>query len=347
MECSEKIVRKDKKPPKWEVYFNRDFLCHAENQSAGQEQPINVHFEFDGKQCHVPSVYACNEGLVLDCCIKISAEELRVFHEKHSALMANKDFDAVYGEIVKLFSQNPMNVIVTPEVTLNGERIVSNHGHAVGWNPCLRDLNTFEAETTLKHYGLDLDSGWRVWRYCFDYSELIEYEISSLSVTFKHGHKDVYGPSFKVSMPGNGDKFTFTHPITGEEHTLTVQSYRQVIMPEPAFLDKSCEYPTHLIQMCYTIYPNLPDGSFCINDFCRGDQMRKKAGSSDDGIISGMSRCIGLIKASGAEGIAFGGSEQGRLHVTYSATHFQPVDSVKWQLIFFLDSSQDTTVELV
>lgn len=69
--------------PEWKVYFAGGFnSCHRGHDKPGAEIPVNARFTWGGRVWHVPAVYSCGQGLVVDLCAEVEPAALRSFMEK-------------------------------------------------------------------------------------------------------------------------------------------------------------------------------------------------------------------------------------------------------------------------
>lgn len=332
--------------PEWKVYFDGNFWGHSRWQRAGKEIPTNIQFVLNDKVWHIPSVYICSKGLVVDFCVRIPIESIRAFISKWNLSIENDSSDFTRERQIEIEAENPMAINISPEIILNAKTISCSHGCGLSWNPYFPELNSIESEGVLKQYELDPASGWVIWRSAFPWSTTRKPQISSLSVTIKHDPIEISGSHFGVSTPG--ECIDFTHPITNVQHTMTVQEYEQQEMPADRFGDKNYEYPTHYTVMSYTIYPDLPDGSFSIRNYSDGDRPRKKQINPNEPQSSADCVAFGVIGgADGPTAIAFGGSNQGKLRAACSALHFNPVNTVEWQIVFYEKPYADMTVKII
>ncbi|MEG2512179.1 MAG: hypothetical protein RSA52_02860 [Acetivibrio sp.] len=128
-----------------------------------------------------------------------------------------------------------MAVSISSEIVLNGKTILCSHGCGLSWNPCFPEQNEMESEGVCKHYELDQDSGWVIWRATFPWKTKRKPSIASLGVTIKHDPIDICGSHFIINAPG--ESIEFTNPITNKLHTLIIQEYEQQEMPANSFRD--------------------------------------------------------------------------------------------------------------
>ena len=239
--------------------------------------------------------------------------------------------------------------ITIPRLELNGKTMLTSHGCSVVFNPCLPDgmINEAEAKWALEHYDLDTSYGWMIFRAAFPWTSKRRPEIKSLSLTMEQRPCRVPGPHFQTHAPG--DSFSFLHPVSGTNYTLTVQEIEQQTIPQKCFGSDRWVYPTHFTVMRYTLFPESEeDISIC--DCCDGDKPMEIAVEGDTFTPETQNNaCVGII--GGADGptvIMPGEKSQGRLHAACSALHFEPVrDDVEWCTMFSIKNFDETTINLI
>lgn len=332
--------------PEWKVYFDGNFWGHSEGQRAGKEIPTNIQFVLNDKVWHIPSVYACGKGLIVDFCVQIPVNIIDDFINNWNLSIENDGSDFTKEQQVRIDAENPMAINISPEIILNGKTISCSHGCGLSWNPCFTKLNGMESEGVLKHYGLDPANGWVIRRSAFPWHTKRKPKISSLSITIKHDPVEVHGSYFNVSMPGEG--IDFINPLTNTRHKLIIQEYEQKEIPTAGFIDNDYDFPTHCIAMSYIINPGLSDGSFSISDSSNSDRPRKKHINPMEPQVSAAAMAIGVIGTSDkSTPISFGGNNQVKLRAVCSALHFEPVKAVEWKITFYEKPCADMTVKIL
>lgn len=239
--------------PEWKVYFDGNFgQSHVGRDRPGKEIPINAQFTWDGHVWHVPAVYLCGQGLVVDFCTEVDPDALRAFREKW-APWTQGEREFTQEEMEQFHSEQPQTVRFDPMVEVNGRELGRRGGTGFGWVPvsCMTPeerssgcQQTWEAIWLMEHYGLDPELGWAFDRYSFTWATKTKPALRTLRLRMSQGPKPVPGPRFTVH--GAGDTVPFTHPITGEEHTLHVVEYeQQEFTPEQLarMEDGEWEYP--------------------------------------------------------------------------------------------------------
>lgn len=64
----------EESPQEWAVYYD-----HDRSGRAGQEVPVRADFLWNGNPCHIPAIYLCGKGLVIDFCMQVEPERMRAF----------------------------------------------------------------------------------------------------------------------------------------------------------------------------------------------------------------------------------------------------------------------------
>ena len=341
------FIPPEPKLPEWKVYFDGNFWGHDGRERAGKEIPIKKQFIWGGKVWHIPAIYACSKGLVVDFCVQIPVDCIQAFMDKWNLSIENDGSNFTNEQRMWIDAENPLSINMSPEVILNGKVLTSSHGCGLPWNPCFPEYNGIEAKGVLEQYGLDSTCGWAIWRSVFPWATKRKPSlIATLSVTLKQDFVAIPGPHFHVSAPG--DCIEFTHPTTGVQHTLTVQEYKLQEMPTKLFDDKNYEYPTHYTAMKYTLSPDLPGNTFTVNDCEQSDRPKQKQVDSNEPQCSASRAAIGATgETDGPTAIFCVATAQGKPRVVCSALHFDPVDDVEWQMVFYKKTCEDITVILM
>ena len=146
----------------------------------------------------------------------------------------------------------------------------------------------------------------------------------------------VPGPHFKTHAPG--DSFSFSHPVSGTEYTLTVQELEEQAISQQQFDSNRWCYPTHFTAMSYTISPEPDDDDISICDCAEGDRPLEITPDADSYAPEAKNNiaCVGVIGgAAGPAAIVFGKNAQEHLHAVCSTLHFEPVaEDIEWRIEF-------------
>lgn len=249
--------------------------------------------------------------------------------------------------------ENPLGLDFSAQIELNGKTLQSFHGCAVGISPCLPDgaANEKVAQWAAMHYGLDDSYGWTIYRRCYPWAGKRRPEIRSLSLTMKQQPCCVPGPHFRTHAPG--DSFSFSHPVSGTEYTLTVQELERQSIPQAQFDSDRWAYPTHFTAMSYTLSPD-PDDAISICDCAAGDRPLEIAPCTNYYASEAQNDIACTVVIGGAAGPAgpavtvFGKNKQGSLHAVCSALHFEPAaEDIEWRVVFHVVSFSNETFTLI
>ncbi len=324
--------------PEWKVYFDGNFWRHHGKDRAGTEICIGKEFEWAEHHWLIPAAYSCGKGLVIDFCMRVEPDKICSFMKKWNLNAENDSCDHFTKEQqMELDMDNPLYLNFIPRLELNGKEMQSSHSCAVTYNPCLPDgvVNELEAKWAIGHYGLDAAYGWVICRSAFPWIRKRRPEIQTLSLTMEQQRSPIPGPHFKIYAPG--DSFSFVHPVSRTEYTLTVHELEQQTLPANSFHSDRWFYPTHFTAMSYTLLPET-SASITISDCDEGDNPLETSLSDDLFLPSSVNdaACIGIIGgADGPTSLVFGGSKQRKLCTACSSLHFEPAQhDIEWRITF-------------
>ena len=341
--------------PEWKVYFGGDFGPRREGRDRpGKEVPISAEFVWDGHIWHVPAVYLCGQGLVMDFCVEVEPEAIRAFQEKWAPwTRGEREFTPEEQE--QFHAEHPQVIQFDAKAEVNGRELGRRGGAGFGWVPvsCMAPeerstdcQQTWEAIWLMERYGLDPERGWMFVRQSFPWAARRRPALHTLKLHLSQYPKPVPGPRFTVQ--GAGDVIPFTHPVTGEAHTLRVVEYeQQQFSPEQLarMEDGEWEYPSCYTAMTYAVTPDLPRDGISVRDCAQGDRPRRKAlpdSMPPDGAAS-----VGLIATSrGLAPVTAAGGAEVQARAACSALWFQPADQVQWRMAFNQRTAGDIDVDL-
>lgn len=325
--------------PAWKVFYSGSIWGHETRERPGREIPVEKHFRWAGKDWYIPAVYSCAKGLVVECCMRVDAREIRAFMDRWALWAENDHLQNVTREQQKAIARdNPMKFHYKTRLMLNGKKLQADHGSAITYNPCMPDDSQGNVMQMLNHYGLDTAYGWVISRDAFRWATRKRPEIRDLTMTMVHRPGYLDGPRFSTGAPG--DTCTFTNPVTGVTHTLTVLEYEaqqhhfdHTELPHLVF-------PSHFRVMSYILEPDAPDGTIRISDCAENERPREK-----DGQKSGGAAGIGIVFGRQSSGPA--DDEGKRTRIAVSSMHFEPVDKVEWNIAFREGEKEERTLSLL
>ena len=349
-------------PPEWKVCFGAGFFETKGYGRAGKVIQIDKHFAWGGSDWYIPAVYICSGGVVMDICVEATAERITAFMKKwrlHDEYRANGI--VISDEERELIEhENPLNIDIRATLTLNGLEMRMTRGCGESWIPecCLPEdfCPNSEAGWIVEHYGLDKEKAYGFYRASFPWSNGKKTAINSMEAVLEVSPTSLPGIHFHT--PVVGEVLSFTHLITGCQHTMTIESVEPQALSDRAFYDPQYEFPGKYIQMRYALSPDISDRNFSVRDCLQNDQPRRKTLVSDRkdsesdfasslAIIGGADGPTAIFVA----GISRKSGDKERvsesLHMACSALRFEPVDDVEWRVEFREKLREDIKVTLL
>ncbi len=316
-----------------------------ERGKGGKEIPLNKSFEWGGETWHIPSVYLCSGGVVVDFFAEVDTEKFIAFRkEAEMAFQNGRPTEEAEEQFLRM---NPSSINFHPTVVVNGIELLNKRGHGDAWYPqSCRDEGTEEevrAKYLVEHYGLDLSKIWIICRCTFP-SETKISDITSLTLKMVRSPENFFGIHF--TDPHVGDIYSFTHPVRNTEHTLTVVEYEADEMEQSKFGDSEFVFPTHMTVMQYTITPDLPREEVSVRDCRGGDSPRRKETAPKPGYD--FCSAIGIIRsADGPMAVTIGVRQEAEVHTACSGLYFEKQDSVEWRMGFRVKTVEDAEIQLI
>lgn len=346
------------------VYFGGNFWGNdenGENRLPGEALWLEEQFEWLGRQCRIPAVYVCEEGIVADICICIPAEEIERFLTKWKPRMEHLS-DEEWEEADR---ENPMDEDFHAELRINGELSEGWSGCGICWYPpYLRaegeasdavsdnkeELREMPEEEILNAYGCSREFGWRFCRQSWPWPEGRKEPLRTLDFVLKKGDITYSGVHFHT-VQGEKKNVEFIHPVSGVRHTLTVQELNQSQLPAEHVSAlrqgqrRLRKTPEKFLAMQYTVEPELPAGELQIVDCAKSDSpiMEDKSGVSaaSVSIIGGADGPVSVFL------MGKDGCRDSNLRSACSALHFEPVDTVEWRMRFHIKSHEEKQVKII
>lgn len=338
------------------VYFDENFWgCEKKRPGKipGKKIRIEKEFVWDGRTWRIPAVYACEEGLVADFLIRIPEKEIEAFWEKWRPRIEGLSDE----EQLCANQENPFSMDFRMEIRINGERTEIQGSCGTSYiPPYLRDeaearsVSNIE-EQMVEEYGCDCRAGWKLERLSVLWPSGMEAPVHSLTFHLKKNPVFYPGPHFRTDLEEGKKQVKFFHPVTGAEQILTVQSLEQSVLPEPDGLEfhaqriKIRKRPTHLLSMFYTVEPKLPRYELRITDCAESDPpvLEKGTGAAGVSVIGGADGPTAVFLAGRAD--TKNGQENWKR--ACSSLHYEPVDAVEWRMEFWVESNQETEVQVI
>ena len=345
------------KPPEWRVTYDGGWWSREGREQPGKEIAVDKTFAWGGNVWHVPAVYLCGKGLVVDLCMEIEPDQMRQFWTRWRPWMAEgRVLTPEEGDRQRL--ENPMSVNCGVTAWFNGRELRCASGSGFGWTPpdCRPDWEEqgevkqdYEGLWVLEHYGLDREKCWLFWRESFPWVTKTKPKLREVTLTLSQPPQARPGARFTVS--GAGEDIPFIHPITGREHVLHVEEYepQELDAGQLAHMDDGVwEYPTQFTSMTYAVWPDLPQGAVSVQDCGEGDRPRRKAPPDPMGPTASNAVALGVIGgASGPVVVVLANRESARRRGSCSALRFHAGEPVEWRLVFYEKTAEDLNVNIL
>jgi hypothetical protein len=297
----------------WQVGFDCDFFRFKEK--GGKEVAVNRSLSGEKGTWNVPSFYLCDEGIVVDTYLEVSAESLIDFHQNWS----DRDEKILsLGDKLQRYLDDPLSASVTGILTVNDKPLRCKSSFSALWNPL--DDNSAQVRRILKHYRLDMDKGYLFRRSCFlrkgKYPQIrtIQLILEAMPVLV---------PDDCFTVHKDGMRFRFIHPSTGLEHIFTAVSLTQEAL-NPNFLTN---HPCFYSRLTYTLEPSISPENFRVVDRDAGDYWEDY--QEDPAAVVYADRK----------------PDPGRYAL--SSLHYEPKDKVHWQIIFRRKLHPDVQLKLL
>ena len=329
----------------WKVTFDGGFWRNDGN--PGREIRVEKKFSWGEENWYIPSVYLCDEGIVVDYCKEADCEALKAFIDKWDLLNEHKNqYSKEQRE--QIIQEQPLNANVHVSAIMNGQLLKEKNGYGQSWMPSVlvpgadRD---HDIRKLMDHYELDPDMGWSINRCCIPWMDEKPADIHSIELNFEPRETKLSGIRFVVENVG--DSFKFVHPLTGVEHLLTVQEIESKELSQTHFPDNTMEYPRFFKAMTYTVEPDIDRNHMVVVDCADGDSARpKKNISREKGSVTASS--IGIIgSASGPTAVIMGNVVPRTVYAACSTVRFEPVDCVEWRIVFREKLKEDIQIKLI
>lgn len=323
-------------PNKWAVTFEGGFWGHE--GSVCEEIKINNPFAWDKEKWGITSIYTCDEGLVVDYCIEVDLDKLNSFLDKWN-LRGGEYVEYSNMEQETIQNEHPMNICFQSKLICNGKMLETRSGSSISWVPASCNVDEFfpdmETRLAMKHYELDENKAWVLWRNSYKWEEREE-TIESVEIRLNRDAKKYIGKS--IGNPSQGAEVEIENPATGQKYKMTVQDVSDEEYDSSLFNNPNMEYPTYFKTMTYSIEPDIDSMSFTFQDACEADHPRMKE-QDENGTVA---MCVSVI--GGNRGMV--GINMRNTRAVCSSLHFEKEYEVEWVPIFLVKEMEDKVVSI-
>ncbi len=346
-----------------DVYFDRNFWYKADenrDEEPGTCVKTDASFGYGGFLWHVPAVYVCREGIVLDICRQVPAEAVEEFFRTWG-MWEGREEEMICAGRMEADAANPMSFEADFRLEAEGWTFKKKTGSCICILPQKpraempkksQRLRRTPEEEIAAAYGLDKEQGWQVFRQSFRTEGNAEKSggrpgISpagtagaALRLTVSAGELSVpLGTPFNAEEGCGRRKLVFGHPVTGEPVEMEIlgcsgftADFSALAFEKPR---ERFSLPSHALLLKYAPVAGLrPGEKLAVKDCGKGDapvftgpKESGKAAAAVAVVIGGSRGPISVFAAGKVEGEeADDGGEQ-----ACSAMYFERKTRVKWQ----------------
>lgn len=301
--------------PVWKVGFEIDFSQDCPKGAAGKELVLKHSITHTEGTWHVPAAYLCEDGIVVDTLLEVSQERLLDYRDRWSS---RSEETLSLSDKLQRQLDDPLAAAVTGVLTVNDKTFRCKKGFTALWNPLVD--NDATVRRILKHYSLDPDRGYLFKRYSFLRKGKYP-QIRTMQLTLEAIPVPI--PDKTFTLRNAGERFRFTHPVTGLEHTFTALSITNEAL-NPNFLTN---HPCCYTRLNYTLEPAISAENFRVVDQNPGDYWE---GYQDDPAT-----------------IIYADKKPAPGRYALSSLHYEPQKEIHWQMIFRRKLHKDMQLKLL
>lgn len=300
---------------RWDVGLGTSFSDYCDKSKAGREQAVDRTFQWAGEKWMVPSVYLCENGIVVDSYLEVTGEDMARFRGK----WAGRPLESLSTEERMLRKlEDPLGIDAQGTLIVNERTFPAKKVYTLCWDPAAE--NDWHSRRTLEHYGLDRNKGYLLRRECY-VRRSKNPPIRDMAYQLTASPAAVPGQRFIAPRPG--ESMTFTDPTTGCAHRLTVTAQTREAL-DPNFLSN---HPCCYTRLTFSLDPPIDKEMFSVVDSDPGDPYERTAGDPIHPYLAGKIPALG--------------------HCAVSSLRHVPADSITWRMVFLRKLRQDILISLL
>lgn len=226
---------------------------------------MDVSFTWKKEEWLIPAVFPIPGGLVVDV-----VRKLPFYHLKNRLTIYEKDKNAEYHsplERLLMDRHDPFRFYPTGHLLAENYCIDEWDSKRFIWNPLkispVPSKEDYQAKKLMEHYGLDLNTGWVIFRMCFK-SELLSVHDQELTLMLEAPDEPVPGPILKIEEAGQ--YIVFQNPITKKAETITVTVLENGVIEHPFKKQGPVKYPANYVILHYRFHPEKKAQQYCLMD---------------------------------------------------------------------------------
>ena len=327
-----------------DVYHDNNIWGKGSPETKLTALPINHSFLWGEQEILIPAVYVGKAGAVLDVCAKIPIEDMAAFlkkwdYKRRMSLKTPEEFEQIDAD-------NPGSREFVVEICLDGTPLVLRMSSSLRWypesviqmgnaNPASEDgfENNKSAEEWMRAYSCDKGCCWYFERLSYNWDGEPILSPQKISLAFRANLISITAGHFSTGVSCNGKTIKTTHPITGQEYTLTLHSCEQIRNSFAEIGAKGVVYPECCQILSYSIAPEIDRSLFCIRDCAEGDHPRMGDAQEPPSGSNGPTAVFMAGKNAAPDN-----------RMAVSSLHFEPVSEVQWRMVFQIKPKNDTEI---
>lgn len=226
---------------------------------------MDVSFTWKKEEWLIPAVFPIPGGLAVDV-----ARKLPYYHLKNRLTIYEKRKNAGFHsplERLMLDRYDPFRFYPTGHLLAENYCIDEWDSKRFIWNPLkispVPSKEDYQAKKLMVHYGLDLNTGWVIFRMCFR-SEFLSFYDQELTLMLEAPDEPVPGPILKIEEAGQ--YIVFQNPITKKAETITVTVLENGVIEHPFKKQGPVKYPANYVILHYRFHPEKKAQQYCLMD---------------------------------------------------------------------------------
>lgn len=226
---------------------------------------MDVSFTWKKEEWLIPAVFPIPGGLAVDV-----ARKLPYYHLKNRLAIYEKRRNAGFHsplERLMLDRYDPFRFYPTGHLLAENYCIDEWDSKRFIWNPLkispVPSKEDYQAKKLMEHYGLDLNTGWVIFRMCFR-SEFLSFYDQELTLMLEAPDEPVPGPTLKIEEAGQ--LIVFQNPLTKKAETITVTVLENGVIEHPFKKQGPVKYPANYVILHYRFHPEKKAQQYCLMD---------------------------------------------------------------------------------
>lgn len=226
---------------------------------------MDVSFTWKKEEWLIPAVFPIPGGLAVDV-----ARKLPYYHLKNRLTIYEKRKNAGFHsplERLMLDRYDPFRFYPTGHLLAENYCIDEWDSKRFIWNPLkispVPSKEDYQAKKLMEHYGLDLNTGWVIFRMCFR-SEFLSFYDQELTLMLEAPDEPVPGPTLKIEEAGQ--LIVFQNPLTKKAETITVTVLENGVIEHPFKKQGPVKYPANYVILHYRFHPEKKAQQYCLMD---------------------------------------------------------------------------------